>query len=123
MTEFLTLPSLARRSVVLLFLLLAATSAEAADAKQLARRFKIPRAVVPGFLEPRQDPATVAIGERLFLETRFSQYFFAHSGGDANAVLLAGDSVVDTTVTTNRPLPGPFAGHAINCRAWSRSIP
>ena len=117
MTEFLTLPSFARRSVVLLFLLLAATSAEAADAKQSARRFKIPRAVVPGFLEPRQDPATVAIGERLFLETRFSQYFFAHSGGDANAVLLAGDSVVDTTVTTNRPLPGPFAGYAINCRA------
>jgi cytochrome c peroxidase len=82
-----------------------------------ARRFKIPRAVVPGFPEPRQDPATVAIGERLFLETRFSQFFFAHSRGDANAVLPAGDPVVASSVTTNRPLPGPFAGHAINCRA------
>lgn len=81
------------------------------------RRFKIPRAVVPGFPQPRADPSKVAIGERLFLETRFSQYFFAHSGGDANAVLPAGDPVVDTTVTTTRPLPGPFTGHAINCRA------
>ncbi len=82
-----------------------------------ARRFKIPRAVVAGFIEPRQDPATVAIGERLFLETRFSQHFFANARGDANAVLGAGDPVMATTVTTNRPLPGPFAGHGINCRA------
>ena len=117
MTALLKLPSLVRGSVVLLFLILAVASIHAADARQPTRRFKIPRAVVPGFLDPRQDPATVAIGERLFLETRFSQYFFAHSGGDANAALSAGDSVVDTTVTTNRPLPGPFAGHAINCRA------
>jgi cytochrome c peroxidase len=72
---------------------------------------------VPGFPAPRADPATVAIGERLFLETRFSQYFFAHSRGDANAALPTGDPVVATTVTTNGTLPGPFAGHAINCRA------
>ncbi len=103
--------------LTLLVLLCALPILDAADAKAPARRFKIPRAVVPGFLEPRQDPATVAIGERLFLETRFSQYFFAHSGGDANATLTTGDAVVDTTATTNRPLPGPFAGHAINCRA------
>lgn len=81
------------------------------------RRLKIPRPVVPGFPEPRQDPAKVAVGERLFLETRFSQYFFAHSGGDANAVLTNGDPVVASSVTTNRPLPGPFAGYAINCRS------
>lgn len=81
------------------------------------RRFKIPRAVIPGFPEPRQDPARVAIGERLFLETRFSQYFFAHSGGNANTNLPGGDPVVSTSLTTNQPLAGPFAGHAINCRA------
>lgn len=63
------------------------------------------------------DPAQVAIGERLFLETRFSQFFAAHSGGNANATLSAGDPVVDTTVTTGTPQPGPFAGQAINCRA------
>ncbi len=119
MTAFLKLSRIARclLTISLPFLVLVAYGAVAADAKAPARRFKIPRPVVPGFLEPRQDPATVAIGERLFLETRFSQYFFAHSGGDANATLPVGDSVVDTTVTTNRPLPGPFAGHAINCRA------
>ena len=116
MIEFLKLPGLARCFAAALLLVVTA-SIHAADARQPPRRFKIPRAIVPGFIEPRQDPATVAIGERLFLETRFSQYFFAHSGGDANATLPSGDPVVDTTVTTNRPLPGPFAGHAINCRA------
>jgi cytochrome c peroxidase len=82
-----------------------------------ARRFKIPRRVVPGFPVPRSDPAKVAIGERLFLETRFAQYFFANSGGDANATLREGDPVVATTVTTEGPLPGPFRGFAMNCRA------
>ena len=81
------------------------------------RRFKIPRAIVKGFIEPRADPAKVAIGERLFLETRFSQFFFAQSHGNANALLPSGDPVVASSATTNRPLPGPFAGYSINCRA------
>ena len=63
------------------------------------------------------DPAEVAIGERLFLETRFAQFFFANSGGDANAVLAAGDPVMDRTQTTQGALPGPFAGASMNCRA------
>ncbi len=63
------------------------------------------------------DPAEVAIGERLFLETRFAQFFFANSGGDANAVLAAGDPVMDVTKTTTGPVPGPFAGRSMNCRA------
>lgn len=63
------------------------------------------------------DPAQVAIGERLFLETRFSQFFAAQSGGDANATLAAGDPVLATTVTIGAPQPGPFAGQAMNCRA------
>jgi len=117
MTLLLNSPKAALVHVALVAFLICSASVEAADAKEPPRRFKIPRAVVPGFPEPRQDPATVAIGERLFLETRFSQYFFARSAGDANAVLPAGDSVVETTVTTNRPLPGPFAGNGINCRA------
>jgi hypothetical protein len=33
------------------------------------------------------DPAQVAIGERLFLETRFSQFYFARAGGNPNATL------------------------------------
>ncbi|QPJ65160.1 MAG: hypothetical protein G3M78_07060 [Candidatus Nitrohelix vancouverensis] len=67
--------------------------------------------------EEEADPAEIAIGERLFLETRFAQFFFANSGGDANHELLAGDPVMDTTATVNGSLPGPFAGQSMNCSA------
>jgi hypothetical protein len=63
------------------------------------------------------DPAEVAIGGRLFLKTRFAQFFFSHANGDANARLESGDPVVDVTETFDTPLPGPFAGQSINCRA------
>lgn len=55
------------------------------------------------------DPAQVAIGERLFLETRFAQAYAAHPD--------QADPVMATTVTTGSPLPGPFAGQTMNCRA------
>lgn len=55
------------------------------------------------------DTAEVAIGERLFLETRFAQFHFANGTG--------GDPVVDQTATIGELLPGPFAGQSINCRA------
>ncbi|HWD91965.1 MAG TPA: hypothetical protein VG938_06415 [Verrucomicrobiae bacterium] len=61
------------------------------------------------------DGADVNIGERLFLETRFSEYYFANSGGDANAD-IPGDPTVATLETTSKPVPGPFAGQAMNCR-------
>src|SRR6185295_2462969 len=92
------------------------TSSPAAEPMS-PRRFKIPREDAPGFPPVRLDPAKVAIGERLFLETRFSQYFFAHCGGDVNAVLREGDPVVTRTATEQGSLAGPFAGFAINCRA------
>jgi hypothetical protein len=57
------------------------------------------------------------IGERLFLETRFAEFFFTNSGGNANAVLTNGDPVMNTTASIYGPLPGPFAGQSINCRA------
>lgn len=41
--------------------------------------------------EEEGDPPQVAVGERLFLETRFSQFFFARSWGNPNAILPAGD--------------------------------
>jgi hypothetical protein len=63
------------------------------------------------------DPAEVAIGERLFFETRFSQFFAAQSAGNANAAFTTGDPTVEQTVTLGDPEPGPFAGQAINCRA------
>jgi hypothetical protein len=58
------------------------------------------------------------IGERLFLETRFAEFFFTNSGGNANAVLTNGDPVMNLTVSPiYGNLPGPFAGQSMNCRA------
>ncbi len=72
--------------------------------------------VVPATSE--LDPPEVAIGKRLFLETRFAQFFFAHSAGDLNSPLTnGGDPVMDRTVTLNAPAPGPFIGQSMNCRA------
>ncbi len=70
-----------------------------------------------GLATEEADPPEVAIGERLFLETRFAQFFFADSRGDANVVLPAGDPVMDRTRTTQGSLPGPFAGASMNCRS------
>jgi cytochrome c peroxidase len=61
-------------------------------------------------------PASDSIGERMFLDFRFSQYFATHATG-TNDALAVGDPVVDTVETTNGTLPGPFAGQAINCRS------
>ena len=69
------------------------------------------------FAQAQDDPAEVAIGERLFLETRFAQFFAEHSQGDVNLPLAAGDPVVATSETTGAPLGGPFAGQSINCRS------
>lgn len=55
------------------------------------------------------DPAEIAIGERLTLETRFAQLYYA----DKNQA----DSVLNTTQTTISALPGAFAGSTMNCRA------
>lgn len=66
--------------------------------------------------EEEGDPAEVTIGERLFLETRFAQFFQANAV-DVNAPLAAGDPTVTTVRTTAGPIPGPFAGQSINCRS------
>jgi cytochrome c peroxidase len=66
--------------------------------------------------ESDATPAADSIGEALFLDTRFSQYFETNAT-DVNAPLAAGDPVVSQVQTTNGPLPGPFAGQAINCRS------
>lgn len=63
--------------------------------------------------------AEEAIGERLFLETRFAQAFkvFLDNGGNINDP-NAGDVVVDTLETVRTPIdPGPFKGQSMNCRA------
>jgi cytochrome c peroxidase len=66
--------------------------------------------------ESDATPAADSIGEALFLETRFSQYFAANMTG-VNDPLAVGDPVVAQVQTFNGPLPGPFAGQSINCRS------
>jgi cytochrome c peroxidase len=61
---------------------------------------------------PSADP----IGEALFLDTRFGEFFAANMTG-VNTPLTAGDPVVSEVQTTTGTLPGPFAGQAINCRS------
>jgi cytochrome c peroxidase len=61
-------------------------------------------------------PAEQQIGERLFVDTRFAEYFAAHMTG-VNDPLAVGDPVVQTVQSTNGVLPGPFAGESINCRS------
>ena len=57
----------------------------------------------------------VLLGDRLFFETRFAQYFFAHSNGDVNAPLKAGDPVVDQVLRPGRAsLEGPFRGRSMS---------
>ena len=62
------------------------------------------------------DPPEVALGERLFLETRFAQFFAAHASS-ANATLFQGDPALDESATAGAPLPGPFLGQSMNCAA------
>jgi hypothetical protein len=59
----------------------------------------------------------VLLGDRLFFETRFAQYFFAHNNGDVNAQLKVGDPVVDQVLRPGRAgLEGPFRGRSMSCR-------
>jgi hypothetical protein len=61
-------------------------------------------------------PALDSIGERLFLDPRFAQYFATHMTG-VNQPLPVGDPVMNQVNTPNGPLPGPFAGQSMNCRS------
>lgn len=64
--------------------------------------------------------AETAVGERLFLDTRFAQSFkvFLDHGGKINDP-NAGDSVVDAVETVGAPIvnEAPFKGVSINCRS------
>jgi hypothetical protein len=64
--------------------------------------------------------AEQAVGERLFLETRFAQAFkaFLDAGGEVNDP-NAGDAVVDSVETIGAPITSeaPFKGLSMNCRS------
>jgi cytochrome c peroxidase len=66
--------------------------------------------------ESESTPAADPIGEALFLDTRFAEFFAANMTG-VNTPLVSGDPVVAKVQTVNGTLPGPFAGQSINCRS------
>ncbi len=66
--------------------------------------------------ESDSTPPADSIGEALFLDTRFGEFFAANMTG-VNDPLPSGDPVVAQVETPSGPLPGPFAGQAINCRS------
>ena len=70
----------------------------------------------PPLTESESTPPADSIGEALFLDTRFSQYFAAHMT-DVNSPLTTGDPVVSEVQSASGPMPGPFAGQSINCRS------
>src|SRR5262245_22368595 len=66
--------------------------------------------------------AQADVGERLFVETRFSQFFKTHlpPGGNVNDPLPAGDPVVAKVFLPGgspNGVAGPFAGMSMNCRS------
>lgn len=64
--------------------------------------------------EEEEDPPEVAAGERLFRETRFAQFFFAHSEGP-NVPLREGDpSLREMPFAGGKPLVNPY-GKSMNC--------
>jgi len=70
------------------------------------------------------DPAEIMLGERLFLETRFAQFFAEHYSGDVNKPLSKGDPALEKTVRFIDLPPyqvpfadGPYAGQSFSCRA------
>ncbi len=98
--------------------LMQASSSRGSESGIKSRQFRIPKATSVRLQAFKADPPEVALGERLFLETRFAQFFFAHSHGNANATLAKGDPILATSQTASgSSLPGPFAGLSMNCRA------
>jgi cytochrome c peroxidase len=70
--------------------------------------------------DPSQEaegaPADQNVGERIFVDTRFAEYFAAHMTG-VNDPLPVGDPVVAQVTTPIGVVTGPFAGQSINCRS------
>jgi hypothetical protein len=63
------------------------------------------------------DPPEVTIGERLFMDTRFAQFFAANYDGNVNHPLAEGDPALDTVQVKGKSVRGPFATRSINCRS------
>lgn len=67
--------------------------------------------------EEAADPAEVALGERLFNDFRFSEFFYTASQGNVNHVLEEGDPQLEyLRILENKATqPSPFRGQASSC--------
>lgn len=63
------------------------------------------------------DSPIKLVGERLFRESRFSEYFYAHGKGRWNQLPSQGDAVVENLDTLTRRYSNPYRGQAISCAA------
>jgi hypothetical protein len=63
------------------------------------------------------DPPAVTIGERLFIDTRFAQFYAANYDGNVNHPLAKGDPALDSVVVKGKMVSGPFATRSMNCRS------
>jgi cytochrome c peroxidase len=71
--------------------------------------------------DPIDAPAAVQVGDRLFRETRFAQFFFDFitqaSKRDVNTILKPGDPVLKSEQNAaGKPLRDPFRNQSMNCR-------
>jgi cytochrome c peroxidase len=69
--------------------------------------------------EAETDPAPAEqnLGERIFIDTRFAEYFFANNTGINNPLAVGDPVVAEVQNVYSGPMPGPFAGQSINCRS------
>jgi cytochrome c peroxidase len=70
--------------------------------------------------DPIVNPAQVQVGDRLFRETRFAQFFFNFiqaPNRDVNTPLKPGDPVMNNEQNAaGKPLRDPFRNQSMNCR-------
>lgn len=68
-------------------------------------------------LAAEPDPAEITIGERLFSDYRFSQFFYEKAQGNANHVLESGDPQLDflKILDEKSSIKNPFQGTAMSC--------
>ncbi len=62
-----------------------------------------------------EDPLDVQLGEKLFLDDRFSQSFFAKSLSDVNQLVSDGDPVLEFLNTPTGMIQHPHRGRQISC--------
>lgn len=64
-----------------------------------------------------EDPPEVVLGEKLFREYRFSEFFYRESKGKINTPLKSGDPALETLETDLGIFEHPYRGKAMSCAA------